>query len=62
MDSGFPAKCIAKAKELTRCYESTEPPYRLTELLAKYDVSEVRERPIIGDARLRIGRDGFVVS
>src|SRR5208283_1162012 len=62
MDSDLSARCTAKAKELARLYEAEEPPFKLTELLGKYGVSEVRRRPLNGDARLLAEGDGFVIE
>lgn len=62
MDSDLSARCTAKAKELARLYEAEEPPFRLAELLGKYGVSEVRRRPLNGDARLLAEGDGFVIE
>jgi len=62
MDCDFSARCIAKARELTLLYESSAPPYQLTELLNKYGVFEVRKRPLNGDARLLAQGDGFVIE
>jgi Zn-dependent peptidase ImmA (M78 family) len=60
--SDLSTKCIAKAKELTRGYRRTEPPFDLTELRANYRVLEVRERPLNGDARLYAEKNGFVIE
>jgi Zn-dependent peptidase ImmA (M78 family) len=62
MDSAFSTRCVAKARELTHAYEGSIPPYKLTEMLARYGVSEVRERPLNGDARLLIDTNGFVIE
>jgi Zn-dependent peptidase ImmA (M78 family) len=62
MDSDFSARCIARARELSRTYEGIAPPYDLSELLDRYGVYEVIRRPLNVDARLLAKGGGFVIE
>jgi Zn-dependent peptidase ImmA (M78 family) len=62
MDRDLSAQCLTRAAELTLLYASAEPPFSLDELTSKYDVSEIRYRPLDKDARLLEGADGYVIE
>src|SRR5277367_5761155 len=52
--------CISAAKSVTSEINWLGPPFPLDPLLERFNVFEVRERPINGDARL-VYRDGRLI-
>jgi hypothetical protein len=57
---GIRESCISTAKSLTSDLQRVGPPFGVESLLDKFDISEIRERPIKGDARL-VYTDGHLV-
>jgi len=52
--------CLSTAKSLTSDMGWADPPFPVQPLLDKFNISEVRERPLNGDARL-VYRDGRLI-